>query len=49
MDKNLKNYKPLTPKTPSTEEKLQKMRMVLMDNDRCKEIAQKLSAYINQK
>lgn len=48
MTKDLKNYRPMTPKTLTTEEKLQKMRTTLMDGDKCKEIAQKLSTYIKK-
>jgi len=48
MDKDIKNYKKITPKTPSTEEKLAKMRAILSDSDKCREIAQKLSDYIKK-
>lgn len=48
MDNDNKNYKKITPKKPSTEEKIAKMRAILSDSEKCREIAQKLSAYIKK-
>jgi len=41
-----KNNNTIQPKTPGMEEKISKMRMILQDSEKCKEIAQKLTAYI---
>ncbi len=40
MDKNINN------KTETTKEKIEKMRKILLDSEKCKEIAHKLSRYI---
>ena len=44
MDKNLFNN--IKDKKDDTNEKLDKMRTILYDEEKCKEIAQKLCAYI---
>lgn len=46
MDKDIKNYKQIEPKKTTLEQKLIKMRTMALDSEKCKEIAQKLSAYI---
>ena len=46
------NFKDLTTKQDNkaqTEDKLEKMRQMLIDEEKCKEIAQKLCAYISKK
>jgi hypothetical protein len=46
------NFKDLTAnkdKKEQTETKLEKMRQIVADEEKCKEIAQKLCAYISQK
>ena len=46
MDKNYGKTK--EERQAQTEQKLDKMRSVVYDEERCKEIAQKLCAYISQ-
>lgn len=47
MNENIKNYKAIEPnKKPTFEQKITKMRSMVLDSEKCKEIAQKLSAYI---
>ena len=46
------NFKDLTTKQDNkaqTEDKLEKMRQILTNEEKCKEIAQKLCAYISEK
>lgn len=46
------NFKDLTTnqdKKEQTEAKLEKMRQIVTDEEKCKEIAQKLCAYISRK
>ncbi len=47
MDKDIKNYKQIEPEKPSLEQKITKMRSMALDHEKCREIAQKLSAYIS--
>lgn len=47
MNKNYEKTKQERQK--QTEEKLNKMRQTLLDKENCKEIAQKLCAYISKK
>ena len=52
MDKNFSNsgnspqYKGIQPKKAGLDEKIQSMKIAVMDAERCREIAQKLTAYI---
>ena len=43
MDKNKNNEQD---KQQATNNKIEKMKCMIMDSERCKEIAQKLTAYI---
>ena len=45
MNKN-NNEKPMQNQDKQTQDKLEKMRSIIADEQRCKEIAQKLCAYI---
>lgn len=47
MDNN--DIKTKEQKANEMQEKLEKMRIILTDEERCKEIAQKLCAYISSK
>ena len=47
MDKNLENSEQI--RKEQTNQKLDKMRSVVYDQEKCKEIAQKLCAYISEK
>ncbi|MBR5303319.1 MAG: hypothetical protein IKU37_00660 [Candidatus Gastranaerophilales bacterium] len=46
MDKDCKNTK--IDRQKQTEQKLNKMRNIVYDQEKCKEIAQKLCAYISK-
>ena len=44
----MENYYNKTQKNQETQNKLEKMRETVLDSEKCKEIAQKLCAYISE-
>ena len=46
---SFKDFTTAQDKKKETENKLEKMRQILADENKCKEIAQKLCAYISKK